>query len=56
MEKQNVDTGMGLVRVLAALNSLDDNYKTSLFVPIIEKIEELSKENEMELRRVFRVG
>lgn len=43
MEKQNVDTGMGLVRVLAALNGLDDNYKTSLFVPIIGKIEELSK-------------
>lgn len=42
MEKQNVDTGMGLVRVLAALNGLDDNYKTSLFVPIIEKIEALS--------------
>ncbi|MBT3355976.1 alanine--tRNA ligase [bacterium] len=42
MEKQNVDTGMGLIRVLAALNGLDDNYKTSLFVPIIEKIEKLS--------------
>ncbi len=42
MEKQNVDTGMGLVRVLAALNGLDDNYKTSLFEPIISKIEKLS--------------
>lgn len=42
MEKQNVDTGMGMVRVLAALNGLDDNYKTSLFTPLIEKIEEIS--------------
>ncbi len=42
MEKQNVDTGMGLIRVLAAINGLDDNYKTSLFLPIIEKIEGLS--------------
>ena len=42
MEKQNVDTGMGLVRVLAAMNGLDDNYKTDLFVPIIAKIEEIS--------------
>jgi alanyl-tRNA synthetase len=41
MENQNVDTGMGLVRVLAAINGLDDNYKTSLFLPIIKKIEEL---------------
>jgi alanyl-tRNA synthetase len=42
MEKQNVDTGMGMVRVLAALNGLDDNYKTSLFTPLIKKIEEIS--------------
>lgn len=42
LAKQNVDTGMGLIRVLAALNGLDDNYKTELFLPIIKKIEELS--------------
>ncbi|MEA3322876.1 MAG: alanine--tRNA ligase [Patescibacteria group bacterium] len=42
MEKQNVDTGMGLIRVLAAMNGLDDNYKTELFVPIIAKIEDIS--------------
>jgi alanyl-tRNA synthetase len=45
MEKQNVDTGMGLVRVLAAKNGLDDNYKTSLFVPIIAKIEDVSQKD-----------
>ena len=39
---QNVDTGMGLERVLAALNGFDDNYRTELFWPIIKKIEELS--------------
>ncbi|MFA6184142.1 MAG: alanine--tRNA ligase [Parcubacteria group bacterium] len=42
MEKQNVDTGMGLIRVLAAINGLSDNYQTSLFAPIIEKIEDIS--------------
>jgi len=42
MEKQNVDTGMGLIRVVAAMNGLDDNYKTELFLPIIAKIEKLS--------------
>lgn len=57
MEKQNVDTGMGLVRVLAALNGLDDNYKTSLFVPIIEKIEELSEKKyaEEENKKAMRI-
>ncbi len=42
MESQNVDTGMGLIRVLSAINGLDDNYQTNLFAPIIKKIEELS--------------
>ncbi|MEK7162845.1 MAG: alanine--tRNA ligase [Patescibacteria group bacterium] len=42
LKQQNVDTGMGLERTLAALNDLDDNYKTELFWPLIQKIEELS--------------
>jgi alanyl-tRNA synthetase len=42
LAQQNVDTGMGLIRVLAALNGLDDNYKTELFAPLIEKVEALS--------------
>ncbi len=40
--QQNVDTGMGLMRVLTAINGLDDNYRTELFWPLIQKIEELS--------------
>jgi alanyl-tRNA synthetase len=43
LTQQNVDTGMGLMRVLTALNGLDDNYKTDLFWPIISRIEEISK-------------
>jgi alanyl-tRNA synthetase len=42
LAQKNVDTGMGLERTLAAINGLDDNYKTELFWPIIQKIEELS--------------
>ena len=40
--QQNVDTGMGLERTLAVMNGLSDNYRTELFWPIIQKIEELS--------------
>lgn len=40
--QKNVDTGLGLERVLAVINGLDDNYKTELFINIIKKIEELS--------------
>lgn len=42
LAQQNVDTGMGLMRVLTAINGLDDNYRTELFWPLIQKIEELS--------------
>jgi len=42
LTQQNVDTGMGLERTLAVMNELDDNYKTELFWPIIQKIENLS--------------
>lgn len=45
LSQQNVDTGMGLERTLAVINGLDDNYKTELFWPIIQKIENLSNKN-----------
>ena len=43
LKQKNVDTGMGVERTLAVLNNLNDNYKTSLFMPIIQEIEILSK-------------
>jgi len=42
LKQKNVDTGMGLERVLAALNGLDDNYQTELFINLIREIERLS--------------
>jgi len=42
LQQKNVDTGLGLERTLAALNGLDDNYQTDLFINIVHKIEELS--------------
>ncbi len=40
--QQNVDTGMGLERVSTVMNGLNDNYRTELFWPLVQKIEELS--------------
>ncbi|MFA5184334.1 MAG: alanine--tRNA ligase [Patescibacteria group bacterium] len=42
LKQKNVDTGLGLERVLAVINGLDDNYRSDLFVPIIRRLEELS--------------
>ena len=42
LKQKNIDFGGGVERTIAALNNLDDNYKTELFFPIIKKIEEVS--------------
>jgi len=42
LPSKHVDTGMGLERILATLNNMDDHYQTDLFLPIIKKIEEIS--------------
>lgn len=38
--QKNVDTGMGLERTLAVLNGKDDNYRTDLFEPVFERLNE----------------
>jgi alanyl-tRNA synthetase len=37
---QSVDTGMGLERIASAVQGVDSNYRTDLFVPIIERLAE----------------
>ena len=38
LPQKNVDTGLGLERVLAIMNGLDDNYQTELFINLIKKL------------------
>ncbi|MCI9031344.1 MAG: alanine--tRNA ligase [Clostridia bacterium] len=42
LSQRNVDTGMGLERVLKTLQGKSSVYETDVFAPIISKIEELS--------------
>ena len=41
--QKNVDTGMGVERTVAISNKLEDDYKSSIFLPIIKEIEKISK-------------
>ena len=54
LASKNVDTGMGLERVVAVLEATDDNYQTSIWKEIIESIEKVSgksyKGNEHSMR------
>ena len=51
---KNIDTGMGLERLVCILQECDTNYDTDLFMPIIKKLEELSGEVYKD-QRAFRV-
>ena len=42
LKNKNVDTGFGLDRLLAFLNGITDGYKTDLFSPVINYLEEVS--------------
>lgn len=43
LPKKNVDTGMGVERTQAILEGVDDNYTSSIWIDIINKIEEIAK-------------
>jgi len=55
LSRQNVDTGMGLERMTAVMNGVADNYQTDLFIPIINKIEELSTKKYLDDVKSFRI-
>ena len=45
LPKKNVDTGMGLERVVAVLEGVNDNYESSVWKDIIKVIEEVSNKS-----------
>lgn len=42
LSTKNIDTGMGLERLLRVLNGADSNFHTDLFMPIIEEVERIT--------------
>jgi alanyl-tRNA synthetase len=55
LSQQNVDTGMGLERVLAMMNHVSSPYDTELFIPTIKEIERLSGKSYEDNVRAFRI-
>ena len=48
LPKPSIDTGLGLERVISVLQDVPTNYDTDLFVPIMEKVGELSSRKRTE--------
>ena len=56
LKQRNVDTGMGLERITAVLNGFgDDDYRTNLFWPLIQKIEAITGKRYAHCRRSMRI-
>jgi len=53
LKQKNVDTGMGVERTAAVLQGKDNVYDTELFLPIIEKIKNLTKTWDIRLGRII---
>jgi len=55
LKQQNVDTGMGVERMLAILNGFNDNYLTEIWEPIIKEIEDISTKSYEKNKKTMRI-
>lgn len=55
LKKKNVDTGMGLERITAVLEGVNDNYESSIWKGTIKKIEEISDKSYYGNEKAFRI-
>src|SRR5207244_10059071 len=53
LKQKNVDTGMGLERILAVLNKAPTIYETDVFLPLMKLIEDISENFNVKSARII---
>ena len=54
-KQKNIDTGMGVERMITILNGLEDNYESEVWKPLIEKIEKISQKKYTNYKKEMRI-
>ena len=55
LPRKNIDTGMGVERVVAVLEGVNDNYKSSIWTDVINKLEEITNLKYEDNLKPFRI-
>ena len=53
LKQKNVDTGLGLERMTMLLEGKETPFDTEIFLPVMERLSELSQNDEIESRRII---
>ncbi len=49
----HVDTGMGFERIVSVMEGVNSNYRTDLLFPLIQKVQQISKQSDAEVNENF---
>jgi len=52
LKQQNVDTGLGLERMTMLLQGKETPFETELFMPMMERLKELARQDDIQSRRI----